>query len=303
MTSAESAAATPPAEIRRANAAMLLYAILVSTSFPVGAAITHGLDPVVLTMLRFCMATLVLAIFLGLRGELTLPGPGALLRYAAIGLTMVIFFVAMFEALRWTDPLSTGALFTLVPLMAAGFAFVLNQQRSGGAQLGCLLVGAIGALWVLFDGSLGKLLGLSLGRGELIFALGCLSFALYSPLIARLHRGEPISVVTFWSIAAGAIMLTLYSAPRLVELDWAAVPGGVWLGVAYLATFNTAGTFLMAKYASVCLPGHKVMAYTYLTPALVALMEGALGHGWPAPIVVVGILLTASATFLLQRIK
>ena len=302
MTPAESAAATPPAEIRRANAAMLLYAFLVSTSFPVVAGITHGLDPTVMTMLRFCMATAVLAAVFGPRGELTWPGAGALLRYAAIGLCMVLFFVSMFEALRWTDPLSTGALFTLVPLTAAGFAFALNRQRSGTAQLCCLLVGAAGALWVLFDGSLAKLLALSLGRGELTFALGCLSFALYSPLIAKLHRGEPASVVTFWSIAAGAVMLALYCAPQLGEVGWAAVPAGVWLGIAYLATFNTAGTFLMAKYASVRLPGHKVMAYTYLTPAFVAVMEGALGHGWPAPIVIVGIALAASATFLLQKV-
>ena len=292
----------PPGEIRRANAAMLLYAFLVSTSFPVVAAITHGLEPEVMTFLRFCFATLVLGSILGLRGELSLPGPGALLRYAAISLAIVLFFISMFEALRWTDPLSTGALFTLVPLMAAGFAFLLNRQRSGTAQLVCLLVGAAGALWVLFDGSLQKLLGLSLGRGELIFGLGCLSFALYSPLIARLHRGEPASVVTFWSIATGAVMLALYCAPSLPSIDWVAVPAGVWLGIAYLATFNTVGTFMMAKYASVRLPGHKVMAYTYLTPAFVALLEGAIGHGWPVPIVVVGILVAASATVLLQRV-
>ena len=57
-------------------------------------------------------------------------GLGALLRYAAIGLTMVLFFVSMFEALRWTDPLSSGALFTLVPLMAAGFADWLGLDGS-----------------------------------------------------------------------------------------------------------------------------------------------------------------------------
>ncbi len=292
----------PPSEIRRANAAMLLYAFLVSTSFPVVAAITEGLDPTVMTLLRFCMATAVLAVVFGPRGELHWPGLGALLRYAAIGLCMVLFFVAMFEALRWTDPLSTGALFTLLPLMAAGFAFALNRQRSGAAQLSILLLGAAGALWVLFDGSLAKLLALSLGRGELIFVLGCLSFALYAPLIAKLHRGEPASVVTFWSVATGMVLLALYCAPRLGEVAWAAVPAGVWLGIAYLASFNTAGTFLIAKYASVRLPGHKVMAYTYLTPAFVALLEGLLGHGWPAPIVLVGIAVAAAAMVLLQRV-
>ena len=301
MTSAAIDGTAHP-DANKAHGAMLLYSAMIATSFPVGAAITGDLDPVVLTLLRFCCAALALGAVLALRRELDLPPPSALLRYAAISLTIVIFFVAMFEALRWTDALSTGALFTLVPLMTVAIGFALNRQRSSMAQIACLLVGGAGATWVLFDGSLERLLAFELGRGELIFAVGCVAFAAYTPTIVRLHRGEPSSRIALWSIVAGAVLLLLYSLPRLGEVAWTALPGRVWLGVLYLAVFNTAGTFLIAKYASLRLPTHKVMAYTYLTPAFVALLEGLLGHGWPSLSVVAGILVTASAMALLLRV-
>lgn len=298
---ADAATAAHP-EASRAHGAMLLYAFMIATSFPVGAAITGDLDPIVLTLLRFALATLAMGAWLLARGELVLPRPTALLRYGAISLTIAVFFVAMFEALRWTSALATGAMFTFVPLMTAGIGFALSGQRSGPAQLACLLLGAAGALWVLFDADLGRLLALDLGRGEAIFALGCLAFAAYAPAIAKLHRGEPASVITFWTIACGAVLLLLYSLPRLGGVDWGGLPGRLWLGVLYLATFNTCGTFMLAKFSSVRLPSHKVMAYTYLTPAFVALLEGALGHGWPAPAMLLGIAVAASATLALQRV-
>ena len=60
MTSSGSATGASAGQAR-AHGAMLVYAFLVSTSFPVGAAITRGLDPVVLTCLRFALAALTFA--------------------------------------------------------------------------------------------------------------------------------------------------------------------------------------------------------------------------------------------------
>ena len=285
----------------RAHGAMLVYAFLVSTSFPVGAAITRGLDPVVLTCLRFALAALTFAAVVTAAGEWRRPSLGGLLRYAAISLTMAGFFVLMFEALRWTDPLSAGALFTLTPLMTAVIGYLAVRQRCSPGQLACLLLGAPAAAWVVFDGHVERLLALDLGYGELLFLGGVLCFAAYSPAVKRLHRGESLLLVTFWVLACGALLLALYGAPRILATDWGAVPGGVFLGIAYLAVFNTAVTFYIAKYASLRLQAFKVMAYTYLTPAFVVLLEGALGRGWPSASVIAGIAATAAVTLLLQR--
>lgn len=284
-----------------AHGAMLLYAFLVSTSFTVGAAITHALDPLVLTFIRFLIAATVFGTGLALSGHWQWPGLSGLLRYAVIALTMVLFFVFMFEALRWTDALSTGSIFTLVPLMTAGIAFLLLGQRCSLWQLGCLVLGALGAIWVLFDGQFDRLLALDLGYGEGLFFLGAASFAAYTPAIKRLHRGEPLVVMTFWVLVCGAGILAIYAAPEIASADWSQVPAKAVAGVVYLAVANTAFTFYLAKFASMQLQPHRVMAYTYLIPAYVVLVQGSLGQGWPDPPVFLGIAVTALAMLLLLR--
>ena len=53
---------------------MMVSSVLVATSFPVGAAITHGLDSLVLTFLRFLLAALLFAPVIAWRYRLTWPG-------------------------------------------------------------------------------------------------------------------------------------------------------------------------------------------------------------------------------------
>ena len=43
---------------------MVLFAILVSGSYPIGAYIANDIDPIALTFIRFLLASVLLAIFL-----------------------------------------------------------------------------------------------------------------------------------------------------------------------------------------------------------------------------------------------
>ena len=52
---------------QRSHLLMLMATALVATSFPIGAAITNGLDSLVLTFLRFALAALLLAPFVAMR--------------------------------------------------------------------------------------------------------------------------------------------------------------------------------------------------------------------------------------------
>ena len=93
----------------RVHAQVLLSRALVATSFVVGAEITHGLAPELLTLLRFALATLLFLPYVAWRHGLALPSLRALAGYAAISAAIVSFFWAMFEALRWTSALNTAA--------------------------------------------------------------------------------------------------------------------------------------------------------------------------------------------------
>lgn len=301
MAPAAQDSAWKPANPARVHAQMIFSQTLIATSFPVGAAITHGLDPALLTLLRFALAAALFAPVVYLRHGLTLPRPGALAGYATISFCLVAFFWCMFEALRTTTALNTGALITLAPGISAVFAAFLIHERLGAHRLVAVGCGLVGALWVVFRGDLDLLLSLTLNRGDLIFFAGCIMFGLYGPLVKRLHRLEPAAVMTLWVLIIGTGWLVLLNGPAIWRNDWSGVDATVFAGIAYLAVFTTIITFFIAQHGTLHIGPTRASSYIYLIPALVVIIEFLAGKGLPSPAVLPGILIIFVATFVVQR--
>lgn len=278
---------------------MVICAALVSTSFTVGAAIAAGLDPAVLTLVRFLVATAMLAPYVMLRHGLqfswSLCG-----RAALISLCLVVFFWCMFLALRYTTALNTSVIFTLVPSIAGIYAVFLVRERLAARQLAALAVGMVGAVWVIFRGDPGLLLAMAWNRGDAIFFGGCLAMGLYTPLVRRLHRGESMVVLTFWILVTGSLWLLLLTAGRLPHVPWAEVPPMVWAGIGYLAFFTTVVSFFLTQYAIPFIGPTRVMAYSYCYPAMVVVLDLLLGHGLPDLMVLPGVVIVIAAMLVLQ---
>ena len=278
---------------------MLVVATLVSTSFTVGAAIAADLDPVLLTLLRFLLASLILAPIMIWRHGLTLRGP-FIGRCAVISLCLVIFFWAMFLALRYTTALNTSVIFTLVPMFSGVYSLVLVAERLDRARLLALVVGLVGALWVIFRGDLDLLLAMAWNRGDLIFLGGCLFMGLYTPLVKLFHRGESMLEMTFWVLITGSGWLLLIGAGKLWSLDWAAVSLRTWAGIGYLALFTTVITFFLTQYCVPFIGPTRSMAYSYLYPALVLVIDLVLGNGLPPAGAMPGVAIVLAAMVVLQ---
>jgi len=275
--------------------------VLIATSFPVGQAITQGLDPAVLTFLRFVIAAALFAPVIAWRYGLKWPGWSALAGYAGISLCMTGFFWAMFEALRFTTALNTGTIFVLIPSLAAIYSFFLLGDRLGRYKLTALALGVIGAVWVIFRGDLDRLLGLQFNRGDLIFLAGCFLMAGYGPLVKKLHRQEPPAVISFWSVATGCVWLALFSNTKLFSTDWTAIDAGVWTGIIYLAVMTTILSTFLFQAAAIKLGPNRVAAYYYLNPLLVVVIDFVVGKGLPPLRIVPGVVIALAATFVLAR--
>jgi len=203
--------------------------------------------------------------------------------------------------LKTAHPVSAAAVFTLTPLMAAGFGWVLLRQVTTPRMAGALAIGATGALWVIFRADWRALMQFEVGRGELVYLWGCAAHALYTPMVRKLNRGEPAVVFTLGMLISGAVLLTAWGWNDIRATDWAALPPIVWITLFYLALFASAATFVLLQYATLRLPSAKVMAYTYLTPSWVLLWELALGNGAPPALVLAGLVLTVVALVLLLK--
>lgn len=276
-----------------AHLAMLSFALLISGSFSLGGIAAKYAPSAAINALRYILSVGVMWVFATQVMKVKLSFPKEPWRYVILGLLMAIYMFTMFKALEFTSPVATGAVFTLMPLISAGFAWFLMRQHTKPAVLVSLVVAAIGSVWVIFRGDISAILGFDVGRGEAIYFIGVVCHAAYAPLIRLFGRGEPPIYVGFWAVAATAAWLMIPGIPALIHTDLTAFPAEVWVAVLYLAVATTAVTFMLLQYASMRLPASKTLSYGYLTPSFIILLEGLIGHGWVGVTIWVGALVTA----------
>jgi drug/metabolite transporter (DMT)-like permease len=285
----------------RGHLAMLLFSLLVAGSFSLGGMVANEIAPSALNAIRFFIAACVIGAVVAVTGTFSRKALEAPWRYPVLGGLFAAYFVLMFEGLKTAHPVSAAAVFTLTPLMAAGFGWVLLRQVTTPRMAGALAIGAAGALWVIFRADWRALMQFEVGRGEIVYLWGCAAHALYTPMVRKLNRGEPAVVFTLGMLISGAVLLTAWGWGDIRATDWAALPAIVWITLFYLALFASAATFVLLQYATLRLPSAKVMAYTYLTPSWVLLWELALGNGAPPALVLAGLVLTVVALVLLLK--
>ncbi len=275
--------------------ASLSFALLIAGSFSIGDLAAPYIAPAALNAVRFVIATsLVAGVVLAISRH-SIARPTAIWRYGILGALMATFFILMFVALQIAQPITTGAVFMLVPLMSAGFGWLFLRQTTPRIVLISLLIAATGAVWVIFQGDLDAIVGFQIGKGEAIFFVGCAAHAAYAPLVRKFNRGEPVLHFTLYTLLATAVWIWAIGARDILSTDWTSLPVIVWLAVAYLSVFTTAGTFFLIQFASLRLPASKVLSYTYFTPTFVIAIEGIIGHGWVGPSILAGALITAAA--------
>ena len=285
----------------QSHIAMLGFSILIAGSFSLGSMVANDISPIALTAVRFVLAAFIvgsIALFSGsiARKELT-----ASWRYFVLGSTFSLYFILMFEGLKTASPVSAVAVFTLIPAMSCWLGFFILGQMVSGRTLLAVVIGATGSLWVVFRADFLALTMSSVGRGELIYFVGCVAHAFMPILFRGLNRGETPVMVTFGLLVSGALILCLFGAGEIIQTDWKGLPSLVWITIFYVAVFATAVTSVCLQFASMHLPAANVMAYTYLTPTWVLLWEIFLGHDVPPFWIWGGVLLTAVSVIVLLR--
>lgn len=278
----------------RAHLAMLLFAALIAGSFSFGGMAARHLDAGSLTLLRYLMTVVVMGGLTFWVLRVPFSPPRAIWRFVILGGLIATYMLTMFIALEFTSPVQTGAVFTLMPLISAGFALAFIGQRTRPVVLVALVVAGVGAVWVIFRADLQAMLSFDIGRGELIFLIGVICHGAYVPLLRKLSRGENPVLFGFWITVFTIPWLLPTGARELASIPLTSLPLSVWGILGYLSVVTTAFTFLLLQYASMRLPAAKVLGYGYLTPTFVILLEGSLGHGWAAPAVMLGAILTSA---------
>ncbi len=289
------------ASARQGHLGMLAFSALVAGSFSLGAMAAPHISPAAITVVRFAISGALVGIMAALTTGIPRSALRAPWRYCITGALLSVYFVMMFWGLQTAAAVPVAAVFTLTPVMAAGFGWLMLRQTTTPRMGIALMIGAMGAIWVIFRGDVQALMGLQIGRGEMIYFVGCVAHAIYAPLVRKLNRGETALVGTFGMMLAGFLILTVWGGNAVLATDWAALPAIVWICLIYVSVAASAITFVLLQFGAMRLPAAKVMAYTYLVPSWVILWELALGHDHPPLNVLGGIALTVLALGLLLK--
>ena len=153
---------------------------------------TVPVDPAAITVLRFALAGALVGVAALASGKITRAAWQAPWRYLVLGALLGCYFVMMFWGLQTAAAVPTAAVFTLTPLMAAGFGWLILRQITTRRMAFALAIGALGAVWVIFRGDPAAALRLEVGRGEVLYFFGCAAHAIYAPMVRKLNRGESV---------------------------------------------------------------------------------------------------------------
>ena len=278
----------PSKSVASGHMAMLLFSLLVSGSFVLGSIIANLISPDLVTFLRFLIAFIVIAILIFYQSKF------CFLKYLSIGRSLIlgalisIYFITMFEGLKTASSTSMAVVFTLTPLLAGFFDLIFSNRVMSKKVWITVVVAAIGALWIIFDGNIQNFINFKVGYGEKLFFIGCICHALYAALIPKFNNGEPAIIQTFGTLISGIIILGLFSNKEIIYHSWIDFPVIVLLTILYLAIFATAASFFLIQYSAVRLSSIKVMAYTYAVPIWVVLLQIIFLQQLPNTITFVG---------------
>lgn len=284
----------------KAHLMVLLATFLIAGSFIVSKKLAGIVHPISLNLLRFIIASLFLAPFVLMRSRKRALILSTFPRALIISLFYALYFIAFFKALEYTTALSTGTLYTLVPLVTAILCIFFFKEYITKKQLFIYLCGIVGTLIVVFKGDINLLLHFSLGKGELIFLSAVLCMALYSISTKFLHRkGDDMSVLVFMTLLGGSIWMGTALMLFDIPLQWGNLSYENVSYLFYLAIVATFFTVYLYQKASILIGPKKVMAYVYLSPASIALLLYFVEGTTLSFEVCLGIGISAVATFLL----
>lgn len=189
-------------------------------------------------------------------------------------LTQIVFL----KAITITTPMDASIISTLTPIMTMFIAsFYLKEPITLKKVLG-VLISFCGVTYLIFNsthetGNIEK----SAPLGIFFMVLNGLFFALYLGIFRPLTM--KYSVVTFmkWMFLFSLLAGLPFSAPELVEMDFASFSSKVALNLAYVVFFATFISYLLIPIGQKILRPTIVSMYSYVQPIVAACLSIYLG--------------------------
>jgi drug/metabolite transporter (DMT)-like permease len=257
----------------KAHILVFIATILIAFSFIISGKLSGLINPISLTLFRFVFAFILLLPIILVIKKYRVRIKKSFSKGLKISLFYSLYFILLFKALEFTSALNTATLFTLVPLVTAVFASFIFSDKLNISKLIVYIIGMIGTLIVIFDGSLEAIINLTFNNGDIIFLFAVFAMATYSISAKYFYeKDDEVLVITLMTLFGGIIWMSLALIIFDIPLEWTKIEGQNFWYMVYLTIGATLFTVFLYQKATIIIGPNKVMAYVYLNPAVVALI-------------------------------
>ena len=178
--------------------------------------------------------------------------------------------------LSMTSPIDTSIIATVVPILTMVLAMLFLREPITGMKAGGVFLGAFGAVLLVLQSQHTGSQTASIG-GDILCIVSAMSYAVYLTAFRdTIVKYSAVTTMKWMFLFAAVDALVIYWQP-LRAVDYAALSGATWAGIAYVVVCSTFVAYLMVPIAQQHLRPTLVSIYNYVQPVVAVLFTVAVG--------------------------
>src|ERR671932_2715635 len=225
---------------------LILAPLFWAGNFVFGKPLLEALAPFAINLIRWLVACIVLVtLTLLFEGRFPRPARHQWLGLVAMSLTGVVLFNALvYLSLVYTTSTNAALINGATPVLTMVLAATVGLDRLTGRRLAGALVSLVGVSWIVSQGSLEALVGLSFNRGDLVMLIAALMWAIYTILLNR-TRGALSLLATLTIVAVLALPpLGVIGGYELISHPVGPITPLVIVGLVYISVLASVAAFM-----------------------------------------------------------
>ncbi len=205
-----------------------------------------------------------------------------------------------YEGLNLTNPVDASIIHVLNPILVLVFAGLIIGEKITWLKVAGITLGASGALILVLYGREASFDSHHM-LGNILVFLNMVFYALYLVLIKPLTARYHTATILKWVSVFGFLFTLPITIKPALEIDFGAITGPAWWGLAYVILLNTFVAYLLINFALKHLSPGVVSYYNYLQPVIASILSVSIGIAGVTPQTVLAALLIFGGVYLVNR--
>jgi drug/metabolite transporter (DMT)-like permease len=282
----------------KVHLALFMVALLYGATFSIAKlAMPMYIKPYAFILMRVFVAAICIFLFhrIYVKGHISDKKdllPLAVSAVFGVAANMLFFF----KGLSITTPINASVLMLFTPIFVLIFAWLMLGEKMGFRKVSGIVIAAIGAL-VLVGGTQLEFAKETV-MGDIYVTLNAIIYAFYLVYAKRLMVKYHPLTVTLYAFFFGFFLVLPFGLNQFIEIDFANLPGFVWLTIVFVTIGSTFLTYVLNAYALKHASSSLVGTYIYLQPDLAAIIALVLGKDQLTTIKFISMLVVFTGVYL-----